>query len=399
MDFITYQELFNVARDEALGKNSNLTREVIERPGTDANAIYSGAAAVGDAVVAQLISAEASTFLDSAKGKKLDRLVFDRYGLLRKPAAPAFGTVEFSSTTPAAVAFSIPAGFRLTTTDGKTFFTTTNVTYPQGSTGPIAVSVRSADAGLNQQARANTITNLGGTVASAPTDLTVTNPLATAGAANEELDDSLRERARRFFTTARRGTVKAIEAAALAVPGVASASAFETYDQFGRPARHVQLVVSDEFTNVLVDANPTPTGYEAQSQVLASNVFLALDEYRAAGIFVDVRVAVVKLLSVRLGLNFQSGVNVDLVAVQARAAVVNYINAQPPGAPFVIADALQALRTVAGLLVLGNEIISPVGNVIPLRLEALRASMGTVTASSLQPDRAIQSTTNPDVVG
>lgn len=397
MDFITYQELFNVARDEALAKNSNLTREVIERPGTDANAIYSGAAAVGDAVTAQLISAEASTFLDSAKGKQLDRLVFDRYGLLRKPASPAFGTVQFTSTTPAAVAFSIPAGFQLLTTDGKTFFTTTNVTYPQGSTGPVSVPVRSADAGINQQARIGTISNLGGTVPSSPTDLAVTNTVATAGAANEENDESLRERARRFFTTARRGTVKAIEAAALAVPGVFTASAFETYDEFGRPARSVQLVVTDEFTTVLVDADPTPTGYETQSQVLASNVFLALNDVRAAGIYVDVKVAVVKLLGVRLGLNFQTGVNVDLVAVQARAALVNYINALPPGASFVIADALQTLRTVAGLVVLGNEIISPPGNVIPLRLEALRASMGTVSASSLQPDRALQSGTNPDI--
>ena len=66
--------------------------------------------AVGDEVIGQLIDVIAGAFLDSARGEALDRLVFDRYGLLRKQAASSLGTVNFITTTPTASSFTIPEG-------------------------------------------------------------------------------------------------------------------------------------------------------------------------------------------------------------------------------------------------------------------------------------------------
>jgi uncharacterized phage protein gp47/JayE len=276
--------------------------------------------------------------------------------------------------------------------------TTASATFAAGGTGPVTVAVRSVLAGASQQARANTITSIADAINGSPDDLRVNNALATAGADDEEKDEQLRERARQFWTSARRGTLGAIQSAALAVSGVRKATAFEAIDALGRPAGAVQLILADAFTEQLVAVSPTPAAYQAQSQVLADEVFGALYDVRAAGIYVQVQVAQVTLQGVSLGLSFQGGVNVDQVALQARATVAAYVNTLAPGSPLRVANLVTVLRTIPGLIVTGNEVISPAGDVTPDTLEVLRSSLSLVVAVSLQPDRAIQATTNPDSV-
>jgi hypothetical protein len=94
MDAATQQDLFRIARDEMLLSNQRMRRAAIERPGTDTNIMVAGAVAVGDELMGQLISAEASAFLDSARGDKLTRLAFDRYfGTLRAFQGRPFGLI------------------------------------------------------------------------------------------------------------------------------------------------------------------------------------------------------------------------------------------------------------------------------------------------------------------
>lgn len=397
-DYPTFAELFRVQRDEMLSRSSQLTLEIIERQGSDANALVAGAAAGADEAITQLALTEASLFLDSSKDEKLDRLVFDRYGLTRKPASPAVGSVNFTTTAPATGTFAIPINTRLQTADGRQFITTAAATFLTGTTGPVVVAVRSVLAGIDQQARIGTITSITSVISGAPNDLVVNNSLATAGADDEESDESLRTRARQFFTTARRGTVKALQAGALAVPGVRTATVFETLDAFGRPAKHVQLFVSDAFTDQLALAATVPASYEAQSQVLAASVFAGLDDVRAAGIFVDVRVAQVVLQGIQLGLRFAAGADVESVTLQARAAIVSHINSLAPGVTLTVEGMLNALRLINGLIVTGQEIISPAGNVQPFPLQVIRSSLSLVLAVAQQPTTALQSTTNPDSV-
>ncbi len=205
-DFPTRNDLFQIAADQALVLNGSLSPDVVNRQGSDANILLAGASAIGEEVVGQVVDVESALYLDSASGSALDRLVFDRYGLLRKPAAPAVGTVQFSTATVNPAPFNIAPGTLLATAAGVQFIVTANALFPASTVGPITVNVQSTLAGFDQQASIGTITSIVSSITGAPDGLTVTNTLATAGAADAESDPSLRNRAQQFFVTARRGT-------------------------------------------------------------------------------------------------------------------------------------------------------------------------------------------------
>ena len=396
MDFPTRQDLFRAARDEVLRLNGQLSRAAVERPGSDANIIINAAVAAAEEVVGSLIDLCSGQFLDSASGEALDRLVFDRYGLVRKQAASALGTVEFTTVVNNPVSFTIPAGTSLSTADGIQFVTTLDTSFAAGSTGPIYVPVRSVLAGADQQAAIGTITSIVSAIGGAPDDLAANNTVATAGADDEEEDSSLRDRGRRFFSSAQRGTIGAIESAALSTPGVNRASAVEVLDSSGRPGRFVQLIVSDRFTDALATLSTSDPSFDAQSQQLAQQVFLNLGEFRPAGTFIQVIVAQVVLQSVQLQLTFNAGVSADAIALQARVVIVNFINELQPGQDFVPADAIDELRNVSGLIITGNEIQSPVGIVSPNPTQVIRATLSIVTAGAVQSSQPVALTTNPD---
>jgi uncharacterized phage protein gp47/JayE len=395
-DLPSFPDLFRTARDEILADNSRLSRDVVERPGTDANILIAAACAAGDQIVGQLAQFEASIFLGSAKGDALDRLVYDRYGLVRKPAAAALTSVQFRTTAPSPTTFSIPLGTILQTQDGIQFITTEASIFTVGSTGPLTLAVRSILAGTDQSAKIGAITSIISALPSSPSDLVVTNPLATVGADDAESDDALRDRARRYFETTRRGTNAAIEAAALTVSGVRSASVFEVVDSLGRPARFVQLIIADAFTEQFAILDTVPAKYQQQSQQLSALVFTSLADVRPAGTFVQVLVGSVILQAVQLALAFTAGADVNTSALAARGTAVNYVNALAPGKPFVRTDLQAALKLVPGLSYTGNEVISPLGDVVAKPLQILRTSLGIVSAMSAQTNQPIITGTNPD---
>lgn len=396
-DFASRADFFRIARDELLRLNGQITRATVERPGSDANILANLAVACADEVMGQLISVCAGNFLSSARGAALERLVFDRYGLVKKAAANALGTVTFSTTTANPAAFTIPVGTTVSTSDGIEFLTTVATSFPVSATGPVFVQIRSILAGADQQAAIGTITSIVSTITGQPTDLVVTNTVATAGADDAESDDSLRDRARRFFTTVQRGTIGALEAAALAFPGVNRASAIEVLDTLGRPSRFVQLVISDRFSDSLAVLNVTSSTFNTQSQALATQVFLRLSNVRGAGMFVHVIVGNVVLQSVQLQLTFAAGVNADIIALTARAAMVNYINSLSPGTSFVPATAItEALSSITGLIITGDEIVTPAGTVVPKSTQVLRSLLSLVTATVVQTSQPVALTTDPD---
>ena len=73
MDFPNFQTLFQIARNEALVRNPQLSQDAIEREGSDANILIASACAAADEVVGQLTAVSAGLFLDSANGDALDR--------------------------------------------------------------------------------------------------------------------------------------------------------------------------------------------------------------------------------------------------------------------------------------------------------------------------------------
>lgn len=395
-DLPSFSTLFRVGRDEILSRNPKLSREAIEREGTDANVLLAGAAAMADEVVGQVADLSAAIFLDSAVGEDLDRFVFDRYGLVRKPAAASIGSVEFSTTVPSPTTFTTPVGVVVQTSEAVQLITTESGIFEVGSIGPVVLAVRSSLAGSDQDVKAGSINSIVSAITGGADDLAVNNTFATVGGAEVETDDSLRERARRFFTTARRGTLAAIEAAALNVPGVRSATAFEVLDVLGRPSRLVQLVVADAFTEQFVNFDTVPPRFEIQSQAITTAINEALADVRPFGTFVQVTVANVVIQPVQLALTFQAGATVSDAALRSRAAVVNTTNSLSPGEPSRVDDLLAALQLVPGLKFTGDEILSPSGDIVPTPLQVLRTSLGLVSAVAAQGDAPIVTGQNPD---
>jgi uncharacterized phage protein gp47/JayE len=381
MDFPSLQELINIAKDEIITRSSKITKSVVDREGTDAYAMAGAAGGVGDELIGQLSSVACALYLDTAKGTKLDRLVYDRFNLIRKPASAAQGTVQFTTGAPVVVPFAVEAGTRLATGDGRQFTVELGVTFPNGSTGPIQANVRSVLAGSDQQAQIGTITNIVSTIPNAPADLVVTNAQATAGAADVEADEEFVARARLVIPNARRGTLGAIESAALAYPGVRSATAIESVDSMGRPCGSVQLVITDQYTDALIRQNVFPAAYAAQSQALADAVLPALDEARAAGIWVHILVGQIVLQPIQLLLTFAAGTDIHAAVEHARGVVVAYVNGLPPGAPLIRADISDMLRVVPGLVISGNEVLSPPGDVIPSELQIIRTTRSMVVST------------------
>lgn len=396
MDFVSFQDLFRAGRDEALIRNSTLSDTVVEREGTDANVLIAAAAAAADQVTQQLIIVAASIFLDSATGQDLDRRVIDLTGLLRKQAAPAIGEVAFTPLTKPLAGFTVPAGLSLKSTQGNFFHTTQDTIFPLGSVLPVIAPVSSILAGANQQTAPNSITTIVDALPNA-VGLTVTNPLATAGAGDAESDTSYRNRARNFFSTVQRGTTAAIIQGALAVPGVETASAIEVLDGSGRPNRFVQLIIADAFTPLLINVPTTTssgTRYFHQSQQLSKTVFSALSEYRAAGINVDVIVASVVLLPVSLQLRYLGGFDPQTTALAARAQMVNYINSLKPGENFDNTTALAALLSVSGLDGGGTQILSPTAPGVTVQvLQVLRSTMDQVQVSVSESSLGVSNVT------
>lgn len=380
-DCPSFSDLNNIAVREALTRNSRLRRAVLERAGTDANALVAAGVAPADAVMGRLIRYNADLYLDSARGAALDKLVWDRYKLLRQAASPAILEASITSSSPVAAAFDIPVGTVFTTANGRVYNATEAVTFPLGSSGPITVPIQSALTGLSQQVAIGGITTM--VLASAPAGLTVTNTEASAGAADDEEDDHLRDRGKRYYTTAQRGTLPAIERRALEVAGVRSAVAFEAIDGDGSSARLVEVMVTDQYTDQLADASALPGGYQTQSQLLANTIKSALSDTRAAGIPVTVTLAQIRLLGVTLLLRYRPGVNVSAVNNAARALVVAYTNGLDPGETWSVSVMQSLLMSVPGLIVLGGEVVSPSLDQPNGQLQAWRTNLSLVTIGNV----------------
>jgi len=241
--------------------------------------------------------------------------------------------------------------------------------------------VRSVLAGTTQQACVGEINTLLSPVPGAVADLAVTNALATAGAADPESDAELRERARRFFTTVQRGTLAAIEQAARGVPGVRYAAAFEDVDAYGQQTGYVSLAVTDQYTDTLANLGTVPPAYETQSQQLAAQVALAVDQARAAGIYVQTVVAQVVLQPVTLRLRVKAGFDTASVSLQARSVCVQTVNALAPGAELTVAALEAALANVNGLYQSTDTVALPVATVVPTPLQVIRTNLQLVVAS------------------
>lgn len=366
----TREDYFQVGASEVFARSANrpkatrISPEAVFTPGTDINIIIAACSAMADEATRHIAIRMAALFLDSAEGEDLDRLVQDRFSptIVRKQAAPAVVPIQIRRTVPGP-ATSLPVGFLVRTETGIQFKLIQAAAMALNTTGPVTVAAQAIQAGSVGNVQAGTITQF----VQPPPDatMTVSNEQPASGGSDVETDESLRERARQFYLTARRATLSAIQFGALTVEGVTSATAIEVTDPMtGLPTGHVLLYIADQ---------------NGQSnQILVQAVRNALLEYRAAGIVVDVLATAPQFESISYTIAFRSGVDTLAAVEQLRALTVAAVNLLQPGEPLQRSLLFALARSIPGAVVPENAVAFPAGDIIAAAARTIKTQLGLV---------------------
>lgn len=360
-------------RSEARPQRERLSREAVFTEGTDINIIIAACSAMADEATRQLATRMAALFLDSAEGEDLDRLVNDRFSpeIVRKQAAPALVPVTFSRAIPpsAGVAVTYDVGTKVRTDQGTEFTLQEAASLGAGSTGPVTVQAQATLAGTAGNVALNTVTQI--VEANPDPQVTITNEQVGSGGRNVETDQSLRDRARSFFTQVRRGTLEAIEFGALTVDGVESATAIEELDSgTGLPTGRVSVSIADSNGQA--------------NTLLAEAVEEALLEYRAAGITVRVLVTVPLFQTISYqNISFQTGIDTRAAISQLKSLTVAAVNILQPGEPLTLALLYSLAKSIPGAIVPETAVGVPGGDVIPTTEEVIKTRLDLVTVNGL----------------
>lgn len=337
---------------------------IVDVDGSDANLFVGSSSVVADAVVKQIGFNVNRLTLAGAEDEDLDRYAWDRYQLTRKGASPALGTVRIFRAAATAGSGSVPVNTSLKTISGAEYITTSVANFGPSDLSTLA-NVRAAQAGKSSQVGKNAIRKFSQPSLLFDATLQVTNDDVTAGGEDTEDDETFKNRIQKFWTTARRGTLGAIEFGAISVPGVVSAQAIEALSGSGLPARVVNLYIADS------------SG--VASQALADQVIAALDDYRAGGIAVVISTSIPLIVSIQLALSFEAGVDTVTLTQQIQAAIVEYVNSLPVNGTLLVAGLFSVLQQFFsdGVVAQQSSIVAPVGDLVP----AIGQTIRTTTAS------------------
>lgn len=366
------QEVF--ARGAVRPARTRLSPEAVFTEGTDINIILAATSAMADESTRHLALRMAALFLDSAEGEDLDRLVADRFSptVVRKQAAPAVVPLVVTRPIPpsSGVATTLPIGTKVRTADGTEFALTQATAFPLNSSGPQTANAQATLAGSGGNVNTGTIVQFVQTPGSPPDNtILVTNPEPASGGADVESDASLRERARDFFRTARRGTLAAIEFGALTVDGVVSATAEEVLGPLGLPSGDVRVFVADA---------------QGQSNsVLAAAVVLALQEFRAAGIIVQVVTTTPRFEPVSYRVAFRSGTDTNAAAAQLKAITVAAVSSLAPQETLQRSMLFALARSIPGAIVNNDAVETPAGDVVPGLGEVIKTRLDLVLVNGV----------------
>lgn len=366
-DLPTRADLFQAARRSILASNApRVNPKVVDVDGANLNLIANSAAVVGEELSRAFQGCVQGLFGETARRAKLDRYIMDRTGgqLPRKGAKGATVAVTVSRPTSVNGAGSVPVGSRISSTEGVIFsldaavdFTNTALTMPGNATCTFTGPGGRVPAGVAR-------------FVDAPFDatLTIAND-ASAGGVDEEDDVRYLGRYLGFFPTIRRGVEAAIRQAALEVTGVEIATVVEVVNLNATPAGAGQLVVGDS------DGNASPA--------MLQSVRDSLLAFRALGIPISVLGGTVAYQPVAWqNLSYLSGY--DSLSVQASlkavtSALTQFLN---PNQLLYRADLIAAAKSVPGLVLASNSLLTPAGDIVPASTSTiLRTRQSDVTVS------------------
>lgn len=349
--------------------------ELIVYDGSIVQADLHASAAMADANERMSALRFRNTFLDGARGDDLTVLVNDRYNLQRQEATSAVVGVEFTRLT-TATAGVIPTGTQVATEFGPdgsrvVYTTDADISVSIGQAGPFSVNATASTPGVAGNVAVGKVIKI---VDSLFDTFTVTNPAMAAGGNAEEGDDALRARARVFFQTLRRGTLAALEFGALTVPSVRISKASEE-----ALTGLVTLAVSDE------------TG--ASNAQMVSDVEAIIDEWRCAGVIVNVIGGVALIVDITVQVRARLGFDVSAIASDLAAAATARINRLKVGEtlymdmvtlallgqyPDELLDAVYTSVSAGGVAYINPDDIK---GVVPMAGSVIRA--GTITVEAI----------------
>lgn len=322
-----------------------------------------GAGAMSDAAIKYAAQSFKNTYIDGAEGADLTTLVDDHLNIQRNPATPAQVDVTFTRTGNATG--TTPNGFTVASSydaAGNTVYFTTNtaITWGASDHGPHIVTCTASIDGAAGDVAAGTVVRLIDT----PFDSTIaiTNASAAAGGNDAETDDELRVRARNFWVTLRRGTLASLEQGALTVPEVRVAAASEDLG-------------TGVVTLVVADSNGNSTAQ------MISDTETAIEDWRAAGVTVNIYGGTLLLVNVTGVMVFRAGSGADpLVYAPLVEAAIAARFAKYKQGEIVYLDALKAAAIAVDPDVIeAFQISVPGGDTTPTTYQTPRA--GTILAS------------------
>lgn len=349
MDLPDRSDLFAAARRYAKAQpNTRINPAVIDVPGSNMNLIFGGASLMGEMISASWAKCIRGLFVSTAIGSQLDQVIYDRFGITRKPAAAATDDLVLSRPTFGAGGGTIPAGSRVTTPSGSIFALATDVVF--GGTDLLRHgSGVAAIVGASQNVPAGSINAF----VDQPFDSTITvnnNASPAAGGTDQETDAQFRGRALSFFLTLRRGILGAIQYGATTVDGVSVATAFDIVNPgTALPAGAVQLIVADDNGNA--------------SSLMIQAVINQMLEFRAGGIPVFVSGGAVNFQQVIYRLAFQAGVDTVAASEAVRATASAFSQFLRPGQSLLESDLAAAARAVPGVIFRADSLVVPVGDI------------------------------------
>ncbi|MGC4378410.1 baseplate J/gp47 family protein [Fictibacillus sp. Mic-4] len=260
--------------------------------------LYPAAIEIANAYV-ELDSVLGLGFAETAEGVYLD-LRASEFGITRKPALKAQGSVVLTGPTDTLV----PSGTRLQTETEIFFVTLEDAVLTNGTA---TVTAEAETGGIDGNVAPNTITAL------APGDLygvvSVNNPLAFDGGADEEDDESLLKRLKdRVQKPATSGNVAHYYQWAMEVAGVGDAKVYPTADGPGT----VKVVLLD-------------TEKTAPTQAIIDVATVYINENKPIGATVTVVGASELAVNVSATLTLAAGATVEEVTTQFTDALREYL--------------------------------------------------------------------------
>jgi len=300
-----------------------------------------------------LANTENQVFVDTATGSYLDRIA-SLVGCTRKGGEKATGTVTFSRNTPADNDIVIPKGTKVRTqidSSGNYYIFTTDsdVTLEKGSTS-VDANITAENVGTAYNLPSNTIMVMMDHVAGITS---VTNANPTSGGVDVESDEDFRARIPQYISSLVRGTKTALKSGAESVQGVGSATVVES------SPGSVNVYISSVSGDVTQD--------------LIDNVKNTLNDYRSAGIQVNVYGVLSIPVSVTATLTIKDGYSGVQTSVQN--ALVDFLNKKPQGESVRENEIIAVIMDVDGV-----EDISSLSKVAHFDGTVLTAVGGETTA-------------------